>query len=212
MWITLLLSLLINAQENKQVRVAVIDAGFAQNISKLVNLCGPVKIIKTRSTSEFISHGTSVVGLIDYYKGNKTKVCYILVAHMGNVESFAESINYANQQNADVINISASGYSRDEKEYIALKDFLFKDKKRLVFISAGNSKNNLNKKCDVFPACYKLQRIKVVSNKEYYSNRLNKSIVSDKDGSEFKIFGEYTISGTSGSTAVETGRYLNDAN
>lgn len=211
MWIALLLSLFINAQENKQVRVAVIDGGFTQNISKLVNLCGPVKIIQTEDSRDFIDHGTGVVGLIDYYKGNKVNVCYILIAHMG-TKSFADSINYANKQNADIINISAMGFYPVNAEYDAIKNFLFKDKKRLIFVAAGNTRYDLNKKCDSFPSCYRLLRIKSVSNNKSYSNILNKSIVSDKDGSEFKVFGTYLMGGTSGSTAIETGRYLSETN
>jgi hypothetical protein len=211
MWITLLLSLLINAQENKQVRVAVIDGGFASNIGSLVKLCGPVKVIKTKDRKDFIEHGTTVVGLIDYYKGNKVNVCYILIAHMG-TQSFTDSINYANNQNADIINISAMGLYPINSEYEAIKNFLFKDKKRLIFTAAGNTRYNLNKDCISFPSCYRLLRIKSVTNNKEYSNTLDKSIISDKDGREFKVFGTYEIGGTSGSTAIETGKYLNETN
>lgn len=213
MWIALVTSFLINAEENKQLRVAVIDGGFSETISSLVKLCEPVKVIKTETQSHFfIGHGTSVVGLIDYYKGNKTNVCYILIAHMGVIDNFSESINYANERNADVINISASGDGSDKQEYEALKNFLFKDKKRRVFVASGNKRKNLNQNCDVYPACYKLKRIQVISNNKDYANRLSKAILSDKDGSEFKVFGLFEIGGTSGSTAIETGRYLNGTN
>lgn len=205
--ILFLLSLMIQAKE--PIRVAVIDSGFNPYVVNKLNLCDnlPVKTFGNPISYRQVEHGTNVVGLIEKYAKNKSKFCFILIRGLYTTKSTVDSIYYAIKVKAHVINYSGTGSYESEDEYNAIYAFLKTGGK--FFASAGNDSKDLDKKCDAFPACYRTLNIKVVTNKETYSNKYSKAIVSDKDGTNDNVY-DTELNGTSQSTAIETGKYISN--
>jgi hypothetical protein len=205
MWLLIFLSFFVKA-ENKQLRVAVIDGGYINGIEKQLKMCEDtpqVINISTNNSLFFKRHGTNIAGLIQRYAGN-TNYCFILIGGIEDSGLITDSINLAIKNKADIINLSADGENFSLTEYNAIKKFISLG--GVFFTAAGNKFKDLNKNCNTYPACYKLN-IKVISNKDPYANKHDKFIISDKNG-EGEIVFDIELMGTSQSTAIETGRYI----
>lgn len=202
-----ILSLLVTifVSNAKETRVAVIDGGFDPFITSKLNVCDKeMPKIFGKITEHGIQHGTNVAGLIQKYAGKKHKYCFILITGLTSQRSLNQALQYALDKKADIINISGGGYKPNKKENKLVLKLL--DNKVIIFAATGNNSIDLNKDCYFYPACYD-KRIKAVTNSEHYANKLNRAIISNKDGSGDTVF-NIELYGTSQSTAIETGRFL----
>lgn len=207
---TIILNILMTifVSSAKEIRVAVIDGGFDPFISSKVKTCekSEPKVFGTTDDPLYVKHGTNVAGLIQKYAGVKKEYCFILVVGLITKYSLIDSLQYAIDQKADIINISGGGYGWDRREFMNIMYAL--EKGITIFASVGNEGKNLNARCSYYPICYD-PRIKAVGNKEEYANKLDRAIISDKDGAGEKVLG-VELHGTSQSTAIETGRYISN--
>lgn len=205
-FIVFILLLLATLAQGKTLRVAVIDSGYAGDTA---HLCprGNFDFTtgKAQVGADTIGHGTTVVHAINTYaKG--ADYC-ILVYKVFGAKPFApataQAILYATAQNADIINLSMEGPGPVTNEARALFFFLSKGKK--VFAAAGNGNKNLDVKCDVYPACYRLKGMRVVGSKPLAERPTGNTgaVVYQKE--EFCFEG---LCGTSLSTAIATGKYV----
>lgn len=198
------------------LKIAVIDTGFSRNdYNKNVKICDNKGIDFTGThIKDNHGHGTNVASLIANQAGNVNYCLMILKytdpdAITDPVYTTEAAINYAIDHGANVINYSSGGEFNTETDKKVFQKAL--DKKIVFFVSAGNNKENLDKKCDFFPACYD-PRLIVVGNgptqerKDYTSN-YGKVVDIWIDGNDQDAGGQI-LSGTSQSTAIACGRFI----
>ena len=136
----------------KRIRFGILDMGYVEN-----------KFLarKVDSVDNFVGtedHGVHVLGVYQ----SLMKSVDVLVAKQDNMKSYIKGLSFLINQNVDIINISASGFSYDENEFLLLKKA--EKKGIIVIVSAGNDSDELNSKNKVYPASYKLNNIIVVAN------------------------------------------------
>lgn len=167
--------------KESRVAIAVIDTGITPNSALIPFLCHPGQVDLTSTTlRDEIGHGTAVAGLITQNL-DRSKYCIISVKvwtkkHSPHATGYIiqEAINFVQLlYNISYINISLSGNNYDRTEFEAIK--IAANKGIVIVISAGNKGENLDKKCDVFPACYGIKGVYVVGALEHgvqadYSN------------------------------------------
>lgn len=185
--------------------IAIIDSGYNPE-SKIV-LCEKghydFTVDKPIAGTDTINHG-SIISLII---SNYTDACQVILKA---IESRTQSKNYisdaiehAIKLKVDAINLSVTGTDFDEDEYYALNKAVKAGIR--VFVPSGNKGHNLNKKCNIYPACYKVTDkldIIVVGSKEDY--RANTGKIVD----EYEAFCYAGECGTSMSAAFAAGKFL----
>jgi hypothetical protein len=182
--------------------------------------------------SDLNGHGQNVSHLIERQIQSPSFYCQIIVKYTNGIDSikensayfFLKSLEYvANRKDIALVNISGGGIARtnDPKtkeavtKYLKLeKAFIQKllDANVTVVVAAGNDNLNLDKECVYYPACHD-PRIYVVGNGTSLKNRYagsNYGKVVDIwiDGRDHTA-GGHTMTGSSQSTAIFTGKLLN---
>ena len=189
---------------DSRIKVVVIDTGLADAYKDKAHLCpGEHKDFTGTGLNDTHGHGTNVVGLI-VENAPVSNYCIVIVkAYSGNKEHLTDALEYAIKINADVINLSSGGISSNLKEHIAVAKII--EANIVLIAAAGNNKKDLNKGCTFYPACYD-PRITVVGSNASTSNY---GFVVDVviPGDHQTAFGR-TMSGSSQSTAIFTGRFL----
>lgn len=192
----------------KFIKVAVIDTGINLNVK--VPLCetGHKSFVPNEGLEDNIGHGSNISGLIDE-NAHSDAYCQIIIKYYSsdgeeNLNASAEAFQYALTLNVDIINYSSGGYGTSVLEHTSIQKALKKG--ITVVVAAGNDGKNLDKECDVYPACYPEKDIVVVGNVSKYSN-YGKIVDLYVNGNN-KHSGGYTMSGTSQSTAIVTGRII----
>lgn len=201
-----------NAEAAPLIKVAVIDTGVGNNPQ---NLCpkGHKDFTNTSLTSEN-SHGPNISGLInDQVKSNK--YCQVILKFWDNgsevsgTHASIEALKEAISQRVDFINYSAGGKGFNSTEYALIEQAL--DMGITVVAAAGNEGQNLDDKCDFYPACYD-KRIVVVGNlnedgtknpTSNYGYRVTNFIVGTN-----RCANSICLSGTSQATAIMTGHLI----
>lgn len=201
-----------NAEENKLLRVAVVDTGLNYNpkISKL-SLCDG-----NQALEDYVGHGTKMATLIydTLTNDKKTSICFISTSIMEKDRkitsaSITRGILEAIAAKADIINLSLQEETFTYPMYKAVK--LASDSGAIIFVAAGNWGINLNDMCNVYPACFRgIKNMHVVGQYGISNHAVPQkgtnfgSVVSLwYDGS----YGMYT--GTSAATARATADYIN---
>lgn len=214
---------------SETLRVAVIDTGLDLEDPRFIGLfCdnGTSSLDFTGTTlKDKNNHGTHVTGLIKQY-AKDSNYCLIIIKFYSEYGTsyLNRSIEYAIEQKASIINISAGGRSFDEVEYN-----LIKNSPNITYVvAAGNEGENLD--CNVktnYLTCYKLPNVISVGCLDKNQNRcptsnygkyvktyeLGQNVYStfpiktyDVKTRECKEMGY--ISGTSQSTAIHTGKLI----
>jgi len=117
---------------------------------------------------------------------------------------------YVASLKVDVVNISAGGANFNPLEYAAVKRILESGAKLVV--AAGNERDNLDKNCNFYPACY-FPEIIVVGNGAWRRNKFKiysnygSQIDQWEDGMFHVAYGIFG-SGSSMSAAVASGKLL----
>lgn len=152
---------------NTLIRVAIIDTGFKHyEFDTPLKLCtsGHFDFVKKlQEVNATLPHGTRVANII----ANQLKdvqYCALIYQVYGPkgvaLNDVTLAINKAVANKADVINISLSGDHPDLLEQQALQDAVNAGVK--VFIAADNHGINLDKDCEIYPVCYKLNGVDIV--------------------------------------------------
>lgn len=199
--------LLISIAEAKQLKVAVIDTGY-NGLNTHLCADGHFDFIKARpeAAKDIIGHGTQVTNAIQTYAkdSNYCVLVYRVFAKAPYYPRVPEAVMYAIAHHADIINLSLEGPTFAPDEFLAIKRALAKGIE--VYVAAGNGNKNLDFKCNVYPACYKVKGLTVVGSTPVKGRRTGNTgnIVSQKEDS---CFGG--LCGTSLSTGIATGKFIN---
>lgn len=203
---------LVNAEP---IKIAVIDTGFDMKHKDKVKLCDSSlhRDFTNTGLHDNHGHGTNIAGLIA--KHIKVDYCLVILKYYsgdigGNtLHRTILAIDWAVLKGVDMINYSGGGTIPFEHEKMSVLNALSQG---IVFVSAaGNESTNLNKGT-YYPAMYD-PRIVVVGN----VNRKGKRAPSSNYGSpiDLSVIGVnrtalgITLTGTSQSTAIVTGRLAN---
>lgn len=204
--------------------VAVIDTGLEKNVfSRKAKLCDlPHKDFSEENSyahwgkgvfvpDDTMGHGTNVAGLITRYAGD-ANYCLLILKFRGksNKNSTAQeilAIKYATEIGAKYINLSTSGTFRSLSEINAIKQFI--DQGGTVIAAAGNDASDLFAKPS-YPAMADPRVIVVgalnkdgeIASSSNFGPRVNRWELG-----RHTAFG-YTLSGTSMSTGVATGKII----
>lgn len=195
------------------IRVAIIDTGIKREYLAKYKLCKKGhKDFTGTGLQDFHGHGTNVAGIINRYaEGN---YCLVILKYTNGtnnpniMSNFLKALAHAVINNYDIVSISSGGPKPDVTEKEIIQVGL---KKKMVFIvAAGNESTNLDKTCNYFPACY-FKNVIVVGNgdgKNVFTRSNYGSIVDLWEDGRNVTAGGITMSGTSQSTAIVTGKFI----
>lgn len=192
--------------ENR-LRIAVLDTGISKRQFNEKYMCKDMPYFSIRSKGlDWHGHGTNIVGLIGE-RINTKKYCITIYAFGVNPKLSETNYYLSEMLNHGVVgvNLSIQGEDYDMTEGDTIKKLT--DSHIKVFVASGNSKFNLNIKCNTYPACHKLSNRKLIvigSTDRRYSNYgriVDKYIDGTKKGYP-------VMSGTSMSTAIATGLHF----
>ena len=211
MRLALLISL-VSCVSEARLKVAFIDTGVKTAYSN--TLCENIDVTG-EGTNDIIGHGTNILGLLS--KGiAKEDVCFISIKYFrerdtpweNHAHFFAALDKALAIENLYMVNLSLAGESSNFFEKRKLGQLLNKGVK--VVVSAGNDALDLDKSCDIFPACYiqELPKLLVIGSLSPYSN-IGSMITTFRQGDNQCGFG-VCLTGTSQATANYSNELLKD--
>lgn len=149
-----------------QTRVGVIDSGLDLNDPRFESvLCkdGNHRDFSGHGINDSNGHGTHVVGLIAKY-AKKANYCVVIYKYYHSgwstpPEAFAEALDFALNDNIDILNISGGGTKFHIEEYESIKAH----PEVKIFAAAGNEGEDFAT-TPYFPAAYPLDNIYAIGN------------------------------------------------
>lgn len=211
-----------NSYADSQIMVAVVDTGLdLHDVRFKGNICKTGHLDLTgEGLYDTIGHGTHVAGLIKEY-ADKANYCMIIYKYIGSrpgAESSSvfwelRAFKAAIDAGARIINFSSGGYTYSPQE----KAFIKSHPDVLFVTAAGNEGNNLDE-TPYYPAAYHLPNIIPVGNLDFNGKPYRMSNYAPwlvwEEGvivSSYAIgFGTTLMTGTSMSTAIRTGKIINN--
>lgn len=195
-----------------RVKIAIIDSGLSEEQSLQPYVCENNNLTDDNKPYDTQGHGTNIVSIISPSINPKTH-CIVMYKVWHPSATDRQSISFVNKAFKEIskrndikyINMSMSGGGVNLQEFMFLKQAL--DNNVTVTVSAGNNGQNLDKQCDIYPACYakffKNKRFFVVGNQrergvKHTSSNYGKVVNSWEIG--YRI-GTPTLTGTSQSSA-----------
>lgn len=209
----------LDAKPLKQIKVAVIDTGIDAKYSKVLCTKGS-EDLTGRGMEDQIGHGTMVSGIIYALSGQRQgyPICQIMLKyyHTDSATSDKQSIPNATSAfrraidaKVQLINYSVVGNAPDFAERKVIKEAL--DKGIKIIVPSGNKRVDLDKSCNVYPACYDKRLIVVgrsdIDNVEERGFGYGSIVDAYADGAPGRFFG-YSYEGTSMATALVTARLI----
>lgn len=150
-------------------------------------------------------HGTNVAALISLEAGTSPNYCLIIIKIFPkgdfNILAYINALQYVDQHRYDFVNMSFAGTYPMKAESRLIKSIL--DHGTHVIVSAGNNSQNLDARCNVYPACLD-DRLIVVSAPDVYVANMG-SIVDMYVSGANQAGGGVILSGTSQAAARATG-------
>lgn len=216
---TLFLSMLMisSSWAKEPLRVAIIDTGLDPTDARFTHLCenGHIDLTGT-GIKDTMGHGTFVAGLIQEYAGD-ANYCMIIIKLFDTKvvmeDTYGRGIKAAIDEKAALVNISGGGNRAEPGEY----DLIRSNPQTMFVVAAGNWGADITGVEKFFPASYDLLNEVVVGSRgqmfrrSYFSNY--GSIVTAWENGEsvvgYSPTGLTTMSGTSMSTAIKTGKIIN---
>lgn len=203
--------------ENR-TKIVVLDSGVGKSLARQSFMCkkGILSTIGEDGIDTH-GHGSNIIGLIAQKINPKTQ-CIVsiqvwskkIAEEKSNGEEFIKGLNLAYSLHASYVNMSMTGEGNNEPEYKAIVNLLKFGTK--IIVATGNDEHDLDYKCDIYPACYKM-KIPQEIRKNFYvisSNTVdtaNKGRIVDAylDG---KNKGIPRLTGTSQATAIFTSELI----
>jgi subtilisin family serine protease len=148
-------------------KVAIIDTGLDLTDERFEGLlCPGSKDFTGRGIRDEHGHGTHIAGLIKKYAGPDADYCLLILKYYEDKATSAvnaarevAAVEYAVQQHADYVNISAGGPMALEPERLAI----MRTPKTLWIVAAGNEHRSLDTPGEeYYPASYFLPNMIVV--------------------------------------------------
>lgn len=215
--IVMLTTLFTVCVQAKQIKIAVLDTGFAVSKKHQIKLCKSGHRDFTgegiNDTHE-IKHGTNIAGIIDKIATDNYCIMVIKVFATNGESKLAytvKGVSHAISQNVDIINYSGGGPTHSNIEKQAFINAL--NHGITVIAAAGNDKTDLDTE-KYYPAMYD-SRIVVVGNGDKYVRHSTANYGSPVDiwvkGVNIKALG-ITLTGSSQSTAIVSGHVTNQLN
>ncbi len=226
-----LLATSCHAQDKCSIKVAVIDTGLNLNDARFTgHLCetGHKNFVANEPIDDLHSHGTHITGLIQKY-AKDANYCLLIYKYYregdrGSLNMSREvlALKEAIRNGATIVNYSGGGDEFNEEEYLTIKD----NPQVTFVVAAGNESQNLDIPGNEFyPASLFLKNVVVVGNIDDRGNKSphsnwSKKIKVKEVGMDVRstvpcntFEGEDkcndTMSGTSQSTAIYTGKLIN---
>lgn len=187
------------------MKVAVIDSGFT-GTSEHLCATGHYNFINETDTvgPDTIAHGTYVLKAIETEaSGDYCLLVYkIFNDRKGSTKLIAEAISRAVAAKVDVINLSIAGKDSDDSEKAAISSALNVGIK--VFVASGNEGQDLDKTCNIYPACYKLSSSVVGTNEKHKAANYSGFTINKQP------YCYQGHCGTSFSTGYATGKFIKE--
>lgn len=211
---------LVEAKPKILVRIAVLDTGYTPGNYSNVNLCNyGHKDFTGTGLQDHVWHGSHIANMIADRITDKDSYCIIIVKWYDPLYILKDTtklFEYTERLGVDVINYSAGGHYMVVNERQVLTRLLNKGIK--VFVAAGNDNNNLDERCDFYPPCLKLPKLRVVGNLSRNGKRSNSSnygsVVTDWEWGEDIVAdtpgGPVAATGTSQATAQASAKAANE--
>ena len=161
--LALLTAFLVNlchAEAKEPIKVAVIDTGymFLPFDSAGFKLCKTghynYNTNKAEVGTDTMAHGSFVVSIINSH-AQTSNMCFLIYKVFGrNVKQGAvkDALRRAYRAGADVVNMSLTMYYHDPQIQRLMKTM--NNRGIRIFAAAGNSKKNLNQRCNRYPMCF----------------------------------------------------------
>jgi subtilisin family serine protease len=162
--LTLITSICYGDSTNSPKRLIILDTGLNledPRFSKLLCEDYPGFDVTETTIVDTNGHGTHVAGTIKQYAKDAnyciTIIKYYLDSNSGeqNLENVIKALTWINYVKPAFVNFSAGGPVRNDKEYELIKS----TPETKYIVAAGNYNENLDKECNYYPACYKLNNI-----------------------------------------------------
>lgn len=217
-WLMVLLTVIsVNAFAGQRtLRVAVLDTGLNLNDPRFAGvLCrSGHKDFTNTSIEDYDGHGTEVVGLIRKFAHN-ARYCLIIVKYwskgVSSTRAYADALNYVYTLKPDVVNLSGGGHHPIASELLVIAS-----NPHITFIVAAGNHNEPAEK--FYPGAYgaTFGNVRTIGsldggNRASFSNY--GTFLKWRQGKNIpvmQLFGNEGVdSGTSMSTAIYTGEYLN---
>jgi len=204
----------------KQIRVVVMDSGYylkANTFKSCDNGIYDRNITQDKTMEDELPHGQNIVHIIAK-DVEKVDYCIIFIKVFSNQFPFdyikyKEMLLYIYDLKPDIVNMSIQGTYVDAIE-IALMNHILKQG-IIVVASAGNFSKNLDKNCNIYPACVD-RRIQVVGSINPKGKRSKFSnygkYVKFWEMGEYITAGGITQKGTSQAAALRTNRLIKELN
>jgi Subtilase family len=208
--VTICILLFASTLNAKTIKVAVLDTGYNKGPEQ-VKFCEHGLRDYTGTgiyDGNKSKHGSNVTGIISNLAQNADH-CLIMFKVFNdstlNVDGYLNALReILNDPSISLLNISMAGPARLQQEEVLLKKLL--DSGRQIVVAAGNEGRDLNKNCNVYPACAN-DRLIVVGNSGSSTTNLGRIIDVFEDG--FRIYGGgVRLTGTSQAAAIFTGKIL----
>lgn len=194
---------LITSNALATTRVAVLDTGYDGTSSKLC-ATGHYDFIMNRegigNDANKDKHGTHVANAIIANAADADFCVVIYKVFGGSKSNIPKAIERAVKNEIRILNLSFTGEKRDSREVQALAKARIKG---VVFTASGNEGKDLDKKCDVYPACYKDLALRVVGS---YNPKANHGKIVE----HWEDWCFEGLCGTSLSTGIATGKYIKE--
>lgn len=190
-----------------RIKVAVIDTGitFKQSTANYTCTDGH-KTYVDKSIYAKHRHGENIIGIISKGINPKThciksfKVWVNGISGAGSLKATVKALkDITKDYGVRFLNISMGGPESDYREKLYIKKLLVRGVQ--ISVAAGNEGNNLDKKCDYFPACYK-------RDLDYYNFYVVQSKLASTNYAKFttdtysgRLIGTPALSGTSQASA-----------
>jgi len=194
-----------NIEKRKKIAVLDTGIGLSQVLKDYICIDGGKTLLPLDIGLDKHGHGKNVIGLIADQINSKTHciVSYKVWSDDLSIEYLTEGFEQAIADKVSYINLSGGGpkYMVEEKALI-LKAL---EKGITVVVASGNGGLNLDKKCNYYPACYKIKDKKFIvvgANDLKYGNK-GKIVDFYEKGNQVGI---PVMSGTSQATATVTGK------
>lgn len=188
-------------QKSRIVRVLVLDDGYVTSPTALP--CeGATQISLDDSPGK--GHGNNVASLISQYAGPYACVTMfqIYIDRKFSYVAYLKALEFALKEGYDIINYSSSSTESGNLRELYLLDEIHKAKIHFV-AAAGNKRAYMGRSCAFYPACHKA--VTVVGNLPGTATNYGPRINVVEDGQN-KSGGGYTLSGTSMSAAIHSGK------
>lgn len=205
-----------HAAETRKV-VAIVDTGMPMTEAVKPYLCNLTHYDVTgKGIADVHGHGTNVAGIITKHMNPKTH-CILIIKwwhsekiKQTNAELYKAVVDYTDilhKVRPDYVNLSLSGNSYLGVERNTLKGLLATG--TIITVAAGNDSWDLNKVCNVFPACYDMSssNFHVVGSWSKLMNRIDAfsnfgKVVTDYRPGTYVCGFDVCTGGTSQASAV----------